>query len=373
MTDRQRVLAAITLDETGGGVAAVSRLIWRVFGDEWGTGSRCVELVGTYPRRGATPRLPARLRFGLRLAALQAIGQEPWIFYSHLSLAVVQRLLPSFVRRPYGVFLHGIEVWRPLTAAHQAAVNGAALLVANSAYTAKRVREMHPRMAPIAVCPLALPDLAPGESPVEDTERRPTAIIVGRLSAAERYKGHDQLLEAWPVVRERVKGARLVVVGDGDDAARLRAKADGLRLSGSVEFAGFVSERRRAELYREASVFAMPSLNEGFGLVYLEAMRHGLPCIGSTHDAAGDVIQDGVTGFLVDQQDTEALTDRLVRLLTDPELRARMGALGRARLEHEFRYDSFRARLASLLRHAFGEDVGSKMSESVPLIAERRS
>jgi phosphatidylinositol alpha-1,6-mannosyltransferase len=120
------------------------------------------------------------------------------------------------------------------------------------------------------------------------------------------------VLEAWPAVRLRVPDARLMVIGDGDDAPRLRAKAEDLGLSGSVEFKGFLSDPDLAACYRESSVFVMPSLNEGFGLVYLEAMRQGLPCIGSIHDAAGDVIEDGVTGFLIDQRDLQGLAGRLV-------------------------------------------------------------
>ena len=372
MKDRHRILAAITLDDTGGGVAAVSRLIWRVFCDEWGTGSRCVQLLRRYPRRGLRPSLGTRIRFGAKLGALQAASANPWIFYSHLSLALVQRYVPGSFRRPYGVFLHGIEAWRHLTPRHQDAIKGASLVVANSSYTARRVSETHPWIGSIAVCPLALVDADPLPPVPRSAVSRPTVLIVGRLSAAERYKGHDQLLEAWPIVREYVPGARLVVAGDGDDAARLRAKAEGLRLSGAVEFAGFVSEAGREALYRSASAFAMPSLNEGFGLVYLEAMLHGLPCIGSIHDAAGDVIQDGVTGFLVNQRDTAALADRIVRLLQDRDLCERMGALGRARVEQQFQYDTFRTRFAALLRGAFGEEPGPAVAESPSLLVERR-
>jgi phosphatidylinositol alpha-1,6-mannosyltransferase len=103
------------------------------------------------------------------------------------------------------------------------------------------------------------------------------------MSADERYKGHDQILDAWPVVRSRIPDARLVIVGDGDDAPRLRAKAASLGLAASVLFTGFVTEAQLAALYQKASVFAMPSREEGFGLVYLEAMARGVPCIGSIH------------------------------------------------------------------------------------------
>jgi phosphatidylinositol alpha-1,6-mannosyltransferase len=181
----------------------------------------------------------------------------------------------------------------------------------------------------------------------------PTVLIVARMSAGERYKGHDQLLEAWPAVRAQVPSARLFVVGDGDDAARLRSKAEALGLNDSVTFTGFVTDAVLDEMYGRASVFAMPSREEGFGLVYLEAMRRGLPCIGSIHDAAGDVIVDGQTGFLVDQADVPMLAHRVVQLLTTPSLGAEMGERGRQRLVQYFGYERFRRTLVGLLTDAF--------------------
>jgi glycosyltransferase involved in cell wall biosynthesis len=98
----------------------------------------------------------------------------------------------------------------------------------------------------------------------------------------------------------------------------------------------------------------MPSRDEGLGLVYLEAMAHGLPCIGSVHDAATEVIDDGVTGYLVDQSDATQLADRIGALLSDEATRLEMGARGLARWQRRFTYDQFRDRLLSLVLASFG-------------------
>jgi len=97
----------------------------------------------------------------------------------------------------------------------------------------------------------------------------------------------------------------------------------------------------------------MPSRGEGFGLVYLQAMRAGLPCLGSRDDAAADVIVDGDTGLLVPHQDPEAIAGAVARLLTDESMRRRMGEAGHRRFETVFSYPRFRARLASVLARAF--------------------
>jgi hypothetical protein len=104
-------LAAITLAETGGGVAAVSRLIWNVMGERWTT-RQLVTLDAHQP--GVRPRVRGRIKFGLELGSVQASHPDSWVLFSHLSLARAHAYLPTFVRRPYGVFLHGIEAWRPL-------------------------------------------------------------------------------------------------------------------------------------------------------------------------------------------------------------------------------------------------------------------
>jgi phosphatidyl-myo-inositol dimannoside synthase len=179
------------------------------------------------------------------------------------------------------------------------------------------------------------------------------------MAAAERYKGHDALLAAWPAVLVRQPDAQLVFVGTGDDEPRLRARAREAGLGAHVIFTGFVDEVELASIYARAAVFAMPSRGEGFGIAYLEAMAHGLPCIGSIHDAAGEVIDDGVTGYLVDQSDTQTLADRLSLLLGDDVRRRAMGEAGRRRLTERFTADRFAERLGDLVDGALAAQTPS--------------
>jgi phosphatidylinositol alpha-1,6-mannosyltransferase len=185
-------------------------------------------------------------------------------------------------------------------------------------------------------------------------------LIVGRMMSTERYKGHDQLLEAWPAVVAAVPRARLVCVGEGDDVERLKAKADELGVTTTTIFTGFVADGVRRSLYERAAVFAMPSRREGFGLVYLEAMAARRPCIGANHDAASEVIEDGVTGFLVDQADTRALASRIIQVLGDEDLRRRMGEAGFRRYRDEFTYESFSRRLLGQVRAARAVRAGAR-------------
>ena len=225
--------------------------------------------------------------------------------------------------------LMGIEAWTAPRPLERAALGRAWKVVAISAHTAARFRAANPSLAatPLAVCRPGTPSAT---QPALERFDGPYALIVGRMSSRERYKGHDLLIDVWPVVREAVPAARLVVAGDGDDASRLRVKA-----GEGIDFVGRVDEARLAALYRDATLFVMPSTDEGFGLVYLEAMRASTPCI-AARGAAEEIITDGRDGVIVDAGDRDALVAALVQLFTDPQARARMAAAAVQRVNGEF-------------------------------------
>ena len=173
------------------------------------------------------------------------------------------------------------------------------------------------------------------------------------MSSAERYKGHDELLECWSDVSRAVPGAQLVIAGQGDDLTRLRAKSVTLGLAHDVLFLGFISDATLEAVRERVALFALPSRGEGFGLVYLDAMRAGLACIGGGGDASADVIVDGETGTLVNPEAREALAASIITLLRSPEMRAAYGAAGKRRFEADFTFDRYCDRLRPILASAF--------------------
>ena len=120
-------------------------------------------------------------------------------------------------------------------------------------------------------------------------------------------------------------------------------------LAECVDFLGRITDLELSRLYRRAALFAMPSRQEGFGLVYAEALWHGLPCIGSTADAAPEVIEAERTGRLVPYGDAAALAPTLVELLTDPTLRRSWGEEGMRQARERFGYERFRRDLLRAL------------------------
>jgi phosphatidylinositol alpha-1,6-mannosyltransferase len=263
-----------------------------------------------------------RLRFGsFALTDGLLPAADTVVVVMHLQLLPVA--LPLMCRGARLVtILMGIEAWTPLNALQKAAIRNAWKVIAISAHTAMRFRIANPWIEemPITVChPGAPPRPRVTAAPFEGRY----ALIVGRMDARERYKGHDTLIELWPAVRRTVSDAQLIVVGDGDDAARLRQKA--ADTCEAITFLGCVDDPTLAALYRDATFFVMPSPDEGFGLVFLEAMRASTPCI-AAFGAAEEIITDGQNGLIVDADDGDELAAAVVHLFTDRQARMRMGA-----------------------------------------------
>jgi glycosyltransferase involved in cell wall biosynthesis len=232
--------------------------------------------------------------------------------------------------------LIGIEAWRRFPPLRARIFRRAARRIAISAHTAREFKAANPALSecPIEICLPAIPPVA-APLPARVAPPGPYALIVGRMASSERYKGHDPLLEVWTSVIAEVPRAHLVIAGAGDDEARLRARTRELRLDGSVHFAGAVESPVLAALYRDAAMLVLPSPREGFGLVYLEAMSFGRPCIAAP-GAAQEIIEDGVTGFIVDPGQPRALAAAIVRLFQDPDLAGAMGTRARGRAHDTF-------------------------------------
>jgi len=340
---RDLVLVSAGLELDGGGRALAGRLLagaCAAFARERGIGMR----VLTLGKSGAGSHAALALDVWRR----QWTGRRAaWVF-DLLGPARTQAYLPALLRGPYLVPLYGIEVWRPLSRDRFRALAKATARLAISRHTLERARPFCPDLDGTAVVPLALEEREP-EGTVDqallDRAGEGFLLIVGRMAASERYKGHDQVLGALP----DLPTARLVVAGSGDDQARLEARAAELGVAERVLFTGFASEATLAELYRRSAAFAMPSRGEGFGLVYLEAMRAGKPVVAARGSAADEIVEHGGTGLLIDPDDPRELAGALGGLLADPERARRMGEAGRERWRREFELERFHARVWPLL------------------------
>ncbi len=156
----------------------------------------------------------------------------------------------------------------------------------------------------------------------------PTVLCVARMYARKRLQ---DLLRAGAILRARIPGVQIRIVGQGPEWAALGRLHAELGLGDAVTLLGDVSRDRLTEEYVNASVFCLPSVQEGFGIVFLEAMAAGLPVVACRVAAVPEVVLDGVTGRLVPPRDPAGLAVALEELLTDPASGRRLGEAGRRR------------------------------------------
>ncbi|MEO8196930.1 MAG: glycosyltransferase family 4 protein [Thermoanaerobaculia bacterium] len=362
------------MNEDGGGTAHLGRLIGASLRRHCARhrlefrGLHLPALDGSVATDGYASFGGSRLRLTAAVVARMALAhRRTALYFDHVGPARALSLLPPALLPRYAIQLHGIEIWRELSRDRRQVLENATFLVANSAYTAARALEFLPARHRLRIVPLGIePPLPSGPADGAVLARAGAgtgagyALIVGRMAGSEGYKGHDELLEAWPEVLRRLPGARLVVAGSGNDLARLRAKAGALGLTGAsgggdaVCFTGQIDPATLGELYRRAALFVLPSRHEGFGLVFAEAMAAGKPCLALQGTAPAEIVVDGETGRLVPQNDLAALGDALVELLGDPEKARKMGEAGRRRYEREFTAAAFGRRFQPVIEELVG-------------------
>ena len=208
-------------------------------------------------------------------------------------------------------------------------------VVAISSYTAGLITAT-------GVVPASMRLISPGvDVPSDSTPLvadRPTLLTISRI--AERYKGHDVLVRALPLVRANVPAVEWIVIGDGGLRPGVEQLAHSYGVADSCRFLGSVSDQQRNSWLRRADLLAMPSrlpsgglAGEGFGIVYLEAGAYGKPVLAGDVGGALDAVADGENGVLVDPTDPVAVADAIAGLLLDRELAGRLGRAGEERAQ----------------------------------------
>jgi glycosyltransferase involved in cell wall biosynthesis len=190
----------------------------------------------------------------------------------------------------------------------------------------ERIRVIHSAVSVADCAPLWSADRFRGEFGLAPGQ--PVIAVVAQLIPR---KGHELLLAAWPAIRARFPGARLLVFGTGPLEGDLVARAGA---SAGVHFAGFRPDLR--EFLGHIDVLVHPALAEGLGLTLLEAQAAGVPVVGFRSGGVIEAVADGGTGILAPAGDSVALGDAVSALLADPDRRRSLGAAGRARIAAEF-------------------------------------
>ena len=321
--ERQVWVATVGLQPNMGGVASVTRSTLKVITKAYPGRVKVISLNNT--RESAPDWLPRDVEFvgcgGNRAkfafeCGKQTVRRPEWILFDHIDVAQCQAMIPKSARSNYGVWIHGIEVWKPLDRFRGLGLRNANWILSNSNFTkalASQFHDISERTSVVHLCcessKTPVEPIAP--LPIEGTIK---ILTVGRL-VQDRPKGHAAILSALPKVQQIEPNITWHVAGDGPWCTAFQAQVRQSPAKESIFLHGFVSNQELKSLYRQSHIFCMPSRGEGFGLVYLEAMHHGCVCIGSQHDAAAEVL--GESGRLVDLDSPTDLEKALIETIKE--------------------------------------------------------
>jgi phosphatidylinositol alpha-1,6-mannosyltransferase len=348
-----------------GGIAQYNRDFLSALAD-----SGLVSSVSILPRRSPDPfalppgisQAPPHLgRTAYIQAALRGALDRPvdMVFCGHLYMAPLALLIARWYRAKLIVQMHGIEAWPRPGPLHQHAVEAADLVLCVSRYTRARVIEW------AAIAPerlLVLPNtvgeaFAPGDgSALREAwglQDKLVLLTVGRMDARERYKGHDRVIAALPQLLAAGHDVVYVVAGGGNDLTRVQYFAAERGVAERVRFVGMLNQDVLVDAYRMADLFVMPSMREGFGIAFLEAMACGTPALGLAAAGAVDALADGELGALASEAEFAPMLARLLVIpKPDPQTLA-------AAVRDRFGHDAFSRRVQDLLAHVLRDSAES--------------
>jgi phosphatidylinositol alpha-1,6-mannosyltransferase len=289
---------------------------------------------------------PNSSKLKVLLAALRCQQRADVILVWHVQLL---KLLP-FLNRSASrviVFLHGVEGWSKQGRLTQFLLRKVDLFLTNSEHTWTRFLECNPAFRGSQHRTVNLGSGSALTTGTPSPSSSPAILMIGRLDKGEAYKGHRQMIEAWPRVLARVSDAQLWIAGDGNLRPALESLARQHQLEPYVRFFGQVSDVEKERLIARSRCLALPSRGEGFGLVYVEAMRMGRPCLVSDADAGREVVNPPEAGLAVNPDNPQQIADAVQRMITPGAEWNDWSRRARARYEGHFTADHFRQRLVS--------------------------
>lgn len=172
-------------------------------------------------------------------------------------------------------------------------------------------------------------------------------LSVSRLDKNDNYKGIDSVIKTIPLLIKQIPNLKYTIVGKGDDKDRLEKLAKDLNVEEYVKFKGFVENVE--PYYQHCDIFILPSKGEGFGIVYLEAMKYKKPCIACDEGGQTDVVLDNKTGYLCKYDNVECLASKVIDLYKNVTKRKQFGENGYKHLIDNFTFEKFQKRLKIIL------------------------
>ena len=271
------------------------------------------------------------------------------LILAHINLipiAIIAKILNPKIKIYLSIY--GIEVWKKISWIKRKFIEKFIKIFSISSYTTKLFKNMN-NMNEKSVF-----YLAPGINlQTQHCSNNPymlncfNILSVTRLDKNDDYKGVDSVIKTISFLIKKIPNLRYTIIGKGNDKERLEKLANDLNVLQYIEFKGFVENIE--PYYQYCDIFILPSKGEGFGIVYIEAMKYKKPCIACDEGGQTDVVLDNKTGYLCKYDDIECLGIKIIDLYKDEKKRKLLGENGYKYLLNNFTFEKFQKRLKDIL------------------------
>lgn len=273
--------------------------------------------------KNRSPRL-GRVQFAKALLLYLIRHRPQRVFCGHINLAPMVAFFCRPLGIPYTVLTYGKEVWQPLSSQYRRSLQQADQIWTISRYSrdqACAANQLDSNKIRLLSCAIDGDAFTPGVKSEALLDKysltgSKTLMTVARLWSGDIYKGVDVTIRALPQIAAAIPEVKYLVIGRGDDQPRLAKLAEELGVADRVIFAGFVPTADLMQHYQIADAYVMPS-QEGFGIVYLEAMACGVPVLSGDADGSADPLQDGRLGWRVPHRDSDAVAAACITMLQE--------------------------------------------------------
>jgi glycosyltransferase involved in cell wall biosynthesis len=295
------------------------------------------------------------------VSAVRAGIKADSVILSHINLLLVGWLIKKINPKVKLIlFAHGIEIWGEIGFKKKQMLPCVDVFLPVSNYTADKIRSVHNVSSQkIEVINNCLDPFMPLGKEFSDKAvvrekygfKKEDIILftLSRLSSKERYKGYDKVLEALVKVKQQFSNVKYLIAGsyDVEEKRYIDEMSKKLHLEDAVVLSGFVPEEDLVAHFSMADIYVMPSMKEGFGIVFIEAMFYGLPVIAGNKDGSVDALRNGELGTLVDPLDVDAIEKSLLSLLYNLET----SAPDKAVLLHHFSFTQYKRNLERIIKN----------------------
>ncbi|MCM8791832.1 MAG: glycosyltransferase family 4 protein [Candidatus Omnitrophica bacterium] len=272
---------------------------------------------------GKRIRLFSKIKFVFSALFYSLKDKPDFLICAHINLCELAFIIYKIIGCPYIVLAHGTDVWKIKSNFKKYILIFAKNIICVSRYTANRLIEQIPAIKGkiyILANSVDTRKFFPKDKPEYLLKRYNlfgcrVILTVARLDGYDRDKGCDKVILSLPGVLKIIPNLKYILVGEGDDIPRIKKMVSELKLDNHIIFTGYISDDELPDYYNLCDIFIMPSKQEGFGIVFLEALACGKPVIAGNRDGSKEALLDGKLGILVDPDNISEIERAVISIL----------------------------------------------------------